>query len=74
MLRMPIVATFGGQLAKLRIVISLTKADEYNYFFWLFVVETSLVGVLAVAALVFLPYKDDLQMVCNLVSGYEVRN
>ena len=38
LLRMPLLATFAAQLAKLRSVALIMHNETHSYFFWLFVV------------------------------------
>jgi hypothetical protein len=75
LIRMPLVATFAAQLAKLRVVVTIIEADERSYFFWLFVALTALQGLLALWAVPFAcPMRRYLQLPWgSLNTGYEVR-
>jgi hypothetical protein len=75
LLRMPLVATFAAQLAKLRSVVFILGTNEKTYFFWLFVVLIGLQGVLALWAIALgCPSRKALQVPQGLVAtGYEVR-
>ena len=75
LLRMPLVATFAAQLAKLRTVVLLIHGDERGYFFWLFVALIVAQGLLAVwAAALACPHAEALQAPWrSMDTEYEVR-
>lgn len=74
LVRMPLITTFAAELAKLRGVVLIMDDEERSYFFWLFVVLTTLQGLLAVwAGLSACPRKEYLQLPWgSLHTGYEV--
>lgn len=74
LLRMPLVATFAAQVAKLRSVVLIIGSSEKTYFFWLFVVLTGLQGLLALWAIVLgFPSHRALRVPEGMVpTGYEV--
>lgn len=72
--RMPLVATFAAEVAKLRGVLVHTEDQTQNYFFWLFVAQAVLEGSLALwAVTIACPPKCMLHPSRELESAYEVR-
>jgi hypothetical protein len=74
LVRMPLVATFAAQVAKLRGVVLIMGEPGSSYFFWLFVALVLLQGLLAAwAVLIGCPVKHNLQLLWQgLSSEYEV--
>ena len=74
-MRMPLVATFAAQLAKMRSVVLLLEDKERSYFFWLSVVLTAVQGLLTTWAMGFAsPRERYLQLPWgSLHTGYEAR-
>eukprot|EP00892_Ulva_mutabilis_P008206 jgi/Ulvmu1/5758/UM025_0012.1 len=73
LVRMPLVATFAAEVAKLRGVLIHIEAQTQNYFFWLFVVQAVLEAVLALwAVTIACPPKSMLDTSRELQSAYEM--
>ena len=75
LLRMPLVAAFAAQVAKLRGVVLILDHRDKTYFFWLYVVLTAIQGLIALWAIVLgCPSMSGLQLPWgSLRTGYEVR-
>lgn len=74
LVRMPLVATFAAEVAKLRGVLVHTQQHTQNYFFWLFVTQAVLEGAVALwACTIACPPKSMLDTSQELHSAYEVR-
>lgn len=75
LVRMPLVATFAAEVAKLRGVLLQIEARTQNYFFWLFVAQAVLEAGLALwACTIACPPRSLLDASRELQSAYEVRS